>query len=193
MLKINVTDLIKVLTIDESGVCDDGTGRAWVRCSALSFFDDEENYISLVAFGYTADMILDNHTGENMRRAMVTGALEVVENFEIVKVDFNGVKKSIKVPKINYKLIVDSLRFVDKNNWGETNGEAVSITDDDNDEPLDLTSGNHKEVAATTGDVKYVDDDDATHRSLSRERNNYNSKSARAKSGGRRIKRVVPE
>ena len=49
MLKLNVQDLVKVLTIDDSGVCEDGSKRTWVKCSALSFFDEKEEptYISL--------------------------------------------------------------------------------------------------------------------------------------------------
>ena len=41
MFKINVQDLVKVLTIDDSGVCEDGSKRTWVKCSALSFFDEK--------------------------------------------------------------------------------------------------------------------------------------------------------
>ena len=158
MLKVNISDLIKILTIDESGVCDDGTKRTWIKCSALSFFDEEETYISLFAFGYTADMVLDNHTGDNMRRAMVSGTLEIEEGYEFVKIDFNGVKKSVKVPKPQYKIVADTLRFVDKNNWGET-PEADIVADEDEDEVIDLTAGTAgksktKESAASNSDRK---------------------------------------
>ena len=170
MFKINVQDLVKVLTIDDSGVCEDGSKRTWVKCSALSFFDEEETYISLFAFGYIADMILDNHTGDNMRRAFVSGTLEIEESYEIVKVDFNGKSKSIKVPKNNYKIVADTLKFIDKNTWGETENSTTGYTlSDDDDEPLDLTisgrskKNNKSEIAATSAshsDKEIIFDDE---------------------------------
>ena len=170
MLKLNVQDLVKVLTIDDSGVCEDGSKRTWVKCSALSFFDEEETYISLFAFGYIADMILDNHTGDNMRRAFVSGTLEIEESYEIVKVDFNGKSKSIKVPKNNYKIVADTLKFIDKNTWGETENSTTGYTlSDDDDEPLDLTisgrskKNNKSEIAATSAshsDKEIIFDDE---------------------------------
>ena len=56
MLNLQVSSLLKVLTIIDNGVCEDG--RSWVRCSALSFFDEEEQIMTLTAFGHYADMII---------------------------------------------------------------------------------------------------------------------------------------
>lgn len=153
MIKINVQDIIKVLTIDEQGVCEDGTNRSWVRCSALSFFDDKETptYITLFAFGYTADMVIENHTGENMRRAFVSGSLEIEENYEIVKKEFNGVKKSFKLPKMSYKLIADTLKFIDRFNDGE--GQDVEVLEaSDEDEIIDLTTGTATKTTAASSE-----------------------------------------
>lgn len=202
MLKINISDVVKVLTVDESGVCEDGSNRTWVRCSCLSFFDEEETYMTLTAFGYVADMILDNHTGENMRRAFVNGSLEIVKGSEIVKVKFNGVTKSVAIPNYQFRIIANDLRFIDKNNWGEHESEVEFTDDNGEDEVLDLTgaSGSNKiETAATDGDVNYVDDDSEeaeTGRRIRRERvgrRNSNGRSARDRGIGRRVKRVVPE
>lgn len=189
MLKINVSDVVKILTVDDSGVCDDGTKRSWVRCSAMSFFDEDETYMTLTAFGYVADMILDNHTGSNARRAFVNGSLEITEGSEIVNVDFNGKTRGIKIPKMHYQILADTVRFIDKNNWGETSSDndTVKIVDD-TDEPIDLTGGKQNETAATKSskDDLTIKDDDSDDDFLYTSRKNRVKKTARDKMKNKR-------
>ena len=190
MLNLSINSLLKVLTIDDHGVCEDG--RTWVRCSVMSFFDEDDKHMEMTAFGYYADMILDNHTGDNMRRAFVSGTLEMVKTKVTQKVNFNGVVKSVVIPDYQFQIIADSVRFIDKNTWGETDEVIVEASDDD--EPIDLTKfsdDDSDETAATSGDVNFKDDDSETRTSRSRTTRDR-SKSARNK-GSRRVKRVVPE
>ena len=163
MLNLQVNSLLKVLTVNEQGTCEDG--RTWVRCTAISFFDEEEKVITLSAFGYYADMILDNHTGENMRRARVTGTLEVTKGKVTKTKKINGVPVNMVIPEYYFQIVADTVRFIDKSNLAteeeyETTsnaiqeGATIDFTDDDED-----TDG---EVAATGEDVTFTDDDDTT-------------------------------
>lgn len=155
MLNLQINSLLKVLTVNEQGVCEDG--RTWVRCTAISFFDEEEKVMTLSAFGYYADIILDNHTGENMRRAMVTGTLEVHKGKVTKTKNINGVPVSMVIPEYYFQIVADTVRFIDKSNLATEEeyentsasipeGTTIDFTDDD-------------EVAATTGsDVTFTDD-----------------------------------
>lgn len=141
MLNLQVSSLLKVLTIIDNGVCEDG--RSWVRCSALSFFDEEEQIMTLTAFGHYADMIMDNHSGENMRRAMVTGKLIATKQKEPkTKHGFTTM-----VWEWYFQIVADTVHFIDKSNIEKevdeeevsTNalppkGTIIDFTDDDNDD-----------------------------------------------------------
>ena len=169
MLKLQVNDLVKILTVNEVGECKDG--RTFVRCSALSFFGDDDNatFMTLTAFGAVADMIADNHTGENMRRAMVSGRLEVTATKAKQKVKIDGVIKTIMVPDYHFQILADSVRFIDKNRIGETEAD----TDDDDVveyETVDESEGEVEEIAATTGEVKIVDADEDKPRRTARDK-----------------------
>lgn len=161
MLNLQVNSLLKVLTVNEQGVCEDG--RSWVRCTAVSFFDEEQKLMTLSAFGHYADVILDNHTGENMRRAMVTGTLQVTKGKVTKTKKINGVPVNMVIPEYYFQIVADTVRFIDKSNlvteeeYEATNnaipeGATIDFTDDDDE----MTSN---EVAATTGsDVTFTDD-----------------------------------
>ena len=156
MLKLQVNDLVKILTVDEVGTCKDG--RTFVRCSALSFFDEDETYMVLTAFGAIADMIADNHTGENMRRAMVNGRLEITKGKVKQKVRIDGAVKTIMVPDYQFQILADSVRFIDKNRIGETEVEV----DDEDVVDYDIVDADVEETAATDGDVVIADAEETT-------------------------------
>ena len=172
MLNLQVNSLLKVLTVNEQGTCEDG--RTWVRCTAISFFDEEEKVMTLSAFGYYADMILDNHTGENMRRAMVTGTLEVTKGKVTKTKKINGVPVNMVVPEYYFQIVADTVRFIDKSNIAteeeyETTsnaipeGATIDFTDDDEDDG---------EVAATGEDVTFADDDTTESKSSKKDKKN---------------------
>ena len=159
MLNLQVSSLLKVLTIIDNGVCEDG--RSWVRCSALSFFDEEEQIMTLTAFGHYADMIMDNHSGENMRRAIVTGKLIATKQKEPkTKHGFTTM-----VWEWYFQIVADTVHFIDKSNIEKevdeeeisTNalppkGTIIDFTEDDDDELIDLTSAKDKGAVATSDD-----------------------------------------
>lgn len=160
MLKLQVNDLVKILTVDEIGECKDG--RTYVRCSALSFFDEDETYMVLTAFGAVADMIANNHTGDNMRRALVSGHLEITKGKAKQKVRIDGAVKTIMVPDYQFQILADSVRFIDKNRSGEVEED---LEDDEDVVEFEIVDENTQETAATVGDVSIVDDEDDTPKS----------------------------
>ena len=184
MLKLQINDLIKILTVDEVGQCKDG--RTFVRCSAMSFFDEDDTYMVLTAFGAVADMIADNHTGENMRRAIVNGRLEITTTRVKQKVKINGgASKTIMVPDVRFQILADSVRFIDKNRAGETNADL----DDDDDvvEYEAIDEQDEEEIAATDGDVTIVDADEVAPRRTAR------TNSTKSRKNARTVTRVIPE
>lgn len=183
MLKLQINDLIKILTVDEVGQCKDG--RTFVRCSAMSFFDEDDTYMVLTAFGAVADMIADNHTGENMRRAMVSGRLEINTTKTKQKVKINGISKTIMVPDVRFQILADSVRFIDKNRAGET--EADLDDDDDVVEYEAIDEQDEEEIAATNGDVTIVDADEVAPRRTAR------TNSTKSRKNARTVNRVIPE
>lgn len=158
MLKVQVADLVKVLSVDAHGVCDDGTERSWCRCSVLSFFDKDETYMGLTCFGATADMVLENHTGSNMRRAFISGQMEIKPSKIKQKIKVKGEKLTIMVPSFNFSIIADSVKFIDKNNTAVENEE-----DDDDGDVIEYEALEYQETAATSatfGKTKVVEEDD---------------------------------
>lgn len=171
MLNLQVNSLLKVLTVNEQGTCEDG--RTWVRCTAVSFFDEEEKVMTLSAFGYYADMILDNHTGENMRRAIVTGTLEVTKGKVTKTKNINGVPVNMVIPEYYFQIVADTVKFIDKSNLATEEeyeatqgaipeGATIDFTDDDDD--------NDGEVAATGGDVTFTDEDTTEPKSYNKDK-----------------------
>lgn len=182
MLKLQISDLVKMLTVDEVGQCKDG--RTFVRCSVLSFFDEDATYMILTAFGAVADMIADNHTGENMRRAMVNGRLEITPTKVKQRVRIDGVIKTIMVPDYQFQILADSVRFIDKNRVGETEADI----EDDGVMDYEVLDGETEEIAATKGeDVTIVDADEKAPKRTARNTTKNKNK------GQRTVKRVVPE
>lgn len=145
-MKLQTTDLFKVLTIDKEG--ETKTGDTYVQCSALLFADDSEQYVRLVAFGHNAEYILDNHDGEHMRRAMVTGAMEIDMRKVVVTKKVKGVTKQVYSHELTLNLIATSIRFIDKKNGIDEDIVDEDGVEEDSVEDEEVEDGAEIEIEA---------------------------------------------